>query len=117
RRAPLCVPPRLSLRLDPPPRLPAPLPLHDALPIYCCRSFARRMIPGKRGAIVTIGSINSAQPLPIPAYNMGKAAVARLTQLLARSEEHTSELQSRENLVCRRLLAKKKHRQRPHRPA
>src|SRR5690606_40104337 len=28
----------------------------------------------------------------------------------ARSEEHTSELQSRENLVCRRLLEKKKKR-------
>src|SRR5690606_41330522 len=29
-------------------------------------------------------------------------------ELLARSEEHTSELQSRENLVCRLLLEKKK---------
>src|SRR5690606_41014184 len=29
--------------------------------------------------------------------------------LLIRSEEHTSELQSRENLVCRLLLEKKKH--------
>src|SRR5690606_40446304 len=29
-------------------------------------------------------------------------------QLAARSEEHTSELQSRENLVCRLLLEKKK---------
>src|SRR5690606_42056864 len=28
-----------------------------------------------------------------------------------RSEEHTSELQSRENLVCRLLLEKKKHTQ------
>src|SRR5690606_41631804 len=28
---------------------------------------------------------------------------------LARSEEHTSELQSRENLVCRLLLEKKKY--------
>src|SRR5690606_40033754 len=28
---------------------------------------------------------------------------------LARSEEHTSELQSRENLVCRLLLEKKNH--------
>src|SRR5690606_40377707 len=27
-----------------------------------------------------------------------------------RSEEHTSELQSRENLVCRLLLEKKKHK-------
>src|SRR5690606_40599032 len=30
--------------------------------------------------------------------------------LAFRSEEHTSELQSRENLVCRLLLEKKKHR-------
>src|SRR5690606_40993482 len=29
---------------------------------------------------------------------------------IARSEEHTSELQSRENLVCRLLLEKKKDR-------
>src|SRR5436309_11027748 len=29
--------------------------------------------------------------------------------MLIRSEEHTSELQSRENLVCRLLLEKKKH--------
>src|SRR5690606_40861201 len=32
---------------------------------------------------------------------------ARLGTAPARSEEHTSELQSRENLVCRLLLAKK----------
>ncbi len=51
--------------------------------LHACRAFARLMIPEKRGAIVTLGSINSAQPLPIPAYNMGKAAVARMTQLLA----------------------------------
>src|SRR5436309_9722141 len=31
-----------------------------------------------------------------------------------RSEEHTSELQSRENLVCRLLLEKKKYRQHHH---
>src|SRR5690606_39713967 len=35
-------------------------------------------------------------------------AVARLRRLGLRSEEHTSELQSRENLVCRLLLEKKK---------
>ena len=51
--------------------------------IHCCRAFARQMIPKKRGAIVTLGSINSRMPLPIPAYNMGKAAIERLTQLLA----------------------------------
>src|SRR5690606_41796013 len=37
--------------------------------------------------------------------------LARLGTLLhPRSEEHTSELQSRENLVCRLLLEKKKNR-------
>src|SRR5690606_41653022 len=35
-------------------------------------------------------------------------AIAPTARLLLRSEEHTSELQSRENLVCRLLLEKKK---------
>src|SRR5690606_39321471 len=35
-------------------------------------------------------------------------AHAAITAVQARSEEHTSELQSRENLVCRLLLEKKK---------
>jgi NAD(P)-dependent dehydrogenase (short-subunit alcohol dehydrogenase family) len=51
--------------------------------IHACRSFGRQMIRLKRGAIVTIGSINSLAPMPLPAYNPGKLAVARLTQLLA----------------------------------
>jgi NAD(P)-dependent dehydrogenase (short-subunit alcohol dehydrogenase family) len=51
--------------------------------LHAARAFARQMIPRQRGAIVTLGSINSRMPLPIPAYNMGKAAIERLTQLLA----------------------------------
>jgi NAD(P)-dependent dehydrogenase (short-subunit alcohol dehydrogenase family) len=51
--------------------------------IHACQSFGRRMTKRKAGAIVTLGSINSVLPLPLPAYNPGKAAVARLTQLLA----------------------------------
>src|SRR3712207_8396315 len=40
----------------------------------------------------------------------GFAKVTRdLTERKARSEEHTSELQSRQYLVCRLLLEKKKH--------
>src|SRR3712207_7041142 len=35
----------------------------------------------------------------------------RLTSRLLRSEEHTSELQSRQYLVCRLLLEKKKNKQ------
>lgn len=51
--------------------------------LYAIRQFARSMAEAKRGAIVTLGSINSRAPLPIPAYNMGKAVIERLTQLLA----------------------------------
>lgn len=51
--------------------------------LYTIRTFARAMAATKRGAIVTLGSINSRVPLPIPAYNMGKAVIERLTQLLA----------------------------------
>jgi len=51
--------------------------------VHACRSFGRLMVPARAGAIVTVGSINSFMPLPLPGYNVGKAAVARLTQLLA----------------------------------
>src|SRR5690606_10256274 len=40
-------------------------------------------------------------------YRHGRLAAAKFV-LAVRSEEHTSELQSRENLVCRLLLEKKK---------
>src|SRR5690606_40137531 len=43
-------------------------------------------------------------PRPAPA---GGSAAAAFYKAKARSEEHTSELQSRENLVCRLLLEKK----------
>jgi NAD(P)-dependent dehydrogenase (short-subunit alcohol dehydrogenase family) len=51
--------------------------------IHAARAFGRQMIAAKRGAIVTLGSINSRLPLPLPAYNPGKVAIERLTQLLA----------------------------------
>src|SRR3712207_8597205 len=38
------------------------------------------------------------------------AIVARVTLAIVRSEEHTSELQSRQYLVCRLLLEKKKQK-------
>jgi NAD(P)-dependent dehydrogenase (short-subunit alcohol dehydrogenase family) len=51
--------------------------------LHACRSFGRQMIASGRGAIVTLGSINSLLPLPLPAYNPGKVALFRMTQLLA----------------------------------
>src|SRR5690606_2748490 len=40
--------------------------------------------------------------------DLDEERVVAITRTLSRSEEHTSELQSRENLVCRLLLEKKK---------
>src|SRR5690606_27382551 len=48
------------------------------------------------------------QKLKREGYIIARCTVARLMKKLGRSEEHTSELQSRENLVCRLLLEKKK---------
>src|SRR2546422_8250636 len=39
-----------------------------------------------------------------------------IDHVVSRSEEHTSELQSRLHLVCRLLLEKKKHHRPHHRP-
>src|SRR5690606_40381312 len=50
---------------------------------------------------VLIGSMIGDEPFT---SQIGFAAIL----MIARSEEHTSELQSRENLVCRLLLEKKK---------
>src|SRR3712207_8049227 len=42
-------------------------------------------------------------------YSKGKDILRRESTRAIRSEEHTSELQSRQYLVCRLLLEKKKH--------
>jgi NAD(P)-dependent dehydrogenase (short-subunit alcohol dehydrogenase family) len=51
--------------------------------IHSCQSIGRLMVPRRKGAVVTLGSIHSRLPMPLPAYNPGKAAIERLTQLLA----------------------------------
>src|SRR5436305_6187846 len=75
------------------------LPLHDALPI----SQARQMASERR----------NARYLPHAAWpeELGVTAdraAARSAVTPSRSEEHTSELQSRPHLVCRLLPEKKK---------
>src|SRR5690606_40780784 len=72
------------------------LSLHDALPIYAKpKQFLDVLGTGK-----TLIQSTYERFLPIcPPENV---------YVVTRSEEHTSELQSRENLVCRLLLEKKK---------
>src|SRR3712207_7183780 len=48
-------------------------------------------------------------PSPTQAADGQSGSKWQPTPLLSRSEEHTSELQSRQYLVCRLLLEKKKH--------
>src|SRR5699024_12257700 len=56
-----------------------------------------------RGAL-----LRQKAPLPQPAEFYNKRGAARCAKSNGRSEEHTSELQSRFDLVCRLLLEKKK---------
>src|SRR2546430_15066270 len=77
------------------------LSLHDALPISV-----------GRGRVAT-GAIVAAAPRRVSAQPTSDALPAtrkdrRSIQVICRSEEHTSELQSQSNLVCRLLLEKKK---------
>src|SRR2546427_9076165 len=77
------------------------LSLHDALPISC-RSAARRCLPGP-GASSPSGLVRRFHRNR-PMREIGGQVRMEKT----RSEEHTSELQSQSNLVCRLLLEKKK---------
>src|SRR5690606_39829906 len=58
-----------------------------------------------RSKLVANNERSMARASVAPQADSGQAS-ARVTS--SRSEEHTSELQSRENLVCRLLLEKKK---------
>src|SRR5690606_42143587 len=80
------------------------LSLHDALPISEARERRRH---ARARSTVRRGGLRRRRR----ARRRGGARRRRRPHgavALARSEEHTSELQSRENLVCRLLLEQKK---------
>src|SRR5690349_23488124 len=76
------------------------LSLHDALPIWC--SFCHRSSSSSKSSLVWMGALSTTTR----------------AGFCWRSEEHTSELQSRRDLVCRLLLEKKKKKSylTPNRP-
>src|SRR5690606_41424326 len=79
------------------------LSLHDALPI--CTGRPRHH--GARPPSVPVPRPGLGRRAPRP-RRAGLGRRGSPPGLRRRSEEHTSELQSRENLVCRLLLEKKK---------
>src|SRR2546430_13014472 len=75
------------------------LSLHDALPISIYLGRDKEigtLAPGKKADIVLIDG------------DLDKDIKAIRNTEIVRSEEHTSELQSQSNIVCRLLLEKKK---------
>src|SRR5947209_13252182 len=84
-----------------PPRS-TPLSLHDALPIW---EIAAMMCSEDVSKICCVASRRSPSKWN---SSIQYAAFARKNSRTGRSEEHTSELQSRQYLVCRLLLEKKK---------
>src|SRR5690606_42067973 len=78
------------------------LSLHDALPISQARRapFPAQPFDSRR--------LRVPRPRHLAADHQADEVPVLHHRALARSEEHTSELQSRENLVCRLLLEKKK---------
>src|SRR2546427_8025989 len=78
------------------------------------RALARpsRLLASLATAALLGACAQSTLPVSDMARPQPASAVTRAAQqaALARSEEHTSELQSQSNLVCRLLLEKKKRR-------
>src|SRR3712207_8225862 len=74
------------------------LSLHDALPISL----------GYGGRLQDLRRVLPRSRPPGPGAGSGTRGGRRRPRLSSRSEEHTSELQSRQYLVCRLLLEKKR---------
>src|SRR5206468_11357607 len=96
----------------PPPPEISPLSLHDALPIYSATLALRT----QQILAYETGVARVADPLGGSYYveALTDQVEARVVEIMedlerrgGRSEEHTSELQSRSDLVCRLLLEKK----------
>src|SRR5437868_9031266 len=90
-----------------------PASLHDALPIFDVpghERFIRNMLAGAHGmdlVLFTVAADDGVMPQTEEHLDILHLLGLRHHPVV-RSEEHTSELQSRFDLVCRPLLGKKK---------
>src|SRR3712207_9282697 len=86
------------------------LSLHDALPIYEGRLAGAQRRHGRLLPASTQSSSHICSPRKTSQVNPVIGQAMWMSQSgNSRSEEHTSELQSRQYLVCRLLLEKKKY--------
>src|SRR5207244_11437697 len=105
-----------SLPHDPSPSELATLSLHDALPISRASPLSSSGTPTAADSATagwpTSTDSTSAGPSRLPATLIVSSDRPSTYQRPSRSEEHTSELQSPDHLVCRLLLEKKKQQMR-----
>src|SRR5690606_41708777 len=92
------------------------LSLHDALPISVCERLTFIENPDNGTELVLKTDKTKYRPrekveLDISLFDVWGKPLQGDFSISVRSEEHTSELQSRENLVCRLLLEKKNKHQ------
>src|SRR3712207_8313486 len=92
------------------------LSLHDALPIArssSARSRPRSREAHSRGAAAppASASARARSPAELTPSSLSGQRPGTVSDTCSRSEEHTSELQSRQYLVCRLLLEKKNNSQ------
>src|SRR5690606_40854825 len=104
-----------SVYTGPPPPSVGTLPLHDALPILRgddTRVTVSPLVDIRTRLVqqsdVEVFRVRSPEPAYWRLTSLDRFD-GRIWRSSGRSEEHTSELQSRENLVCRLLLEKKKN--------
>src|SRR5262249_61569302 len=84
------------------------LSLHDALPISSISGIISPAASGAGATVTLSGAANGTTNADASGnYSFGGLANGSYT-ITPRSEDHTSELQSLTNLVCRLLLEKKK---------
>src|SRR5688572_31517779 len=88
------------------------LSLHDALPISRADALRQHQHDGDAGHEVALElfarTSGVERVVALVEQGGGRARFRQFLVLHSRSEEHTSELQSQSNLVCRLLLEKKK---------
>src|SRR2546430_10104539 len=73
------------------------------------QGLARSALPGLRRGFAVRDSSGAGRGRGGDGSSMSSVRIPPVLRDAVRSEEHTSELQSQSNLVCRLLLEKKKH--------